>query len=80
MAIGLRVGAVPAKVMVPVMDEAANATPGHAAAIIRLAARNTRVAVLRIVVSFVKVLELFRDSTPDPPSRQPASARLTCRA
>jgi hypothetical protein len=57
MAIGLRVGAVPAKVTVPVMDEAANATPGHAAAIIRLAARNTRVAVLRIVVSFVKVLD-----------------------
>jgi hypothetical protein len=73
MAIGLRVGAVPEKVTVPVMDEAANATPGHAASTIRLVARDTRVAVLRIVVSFVKVFDFSADSTPDPPCRQPAS-------
>jgi hypothetical protein len=49
-------GAVPAKVTVPVIDApAANATPGHAVATIRVAARENRVTVLRIVVSFEKI-------------------------
>src|SRR5262249_22870934 len=42
-------GAVPVKVTVPVIDDAANATPGHAAVSITPAARDNRVAVLRIV-------------------------------
>jgi hypothetical protein len=47
-------GAVPAKVTVPVIDAPAPyATPGHAAAIVKVAARDIRVAaVKRIVVSF----------------------------
>src|SRR5262245_6029251 len=47
------VGGVPLKVTVPVMEDAANATLGHAAVSIRPAARDNRVAVLRIVDSFV---------------------------
>src|SRR5262249_12505522 len=42
-------GAVPVKVTVPVIADAANATPGHAAVSITPAARDNRVAVLRIV-------------------------------
>jgi hypothetical protein len=52
--IGLSLGAVPANVTVPVIDAPAPyATPGHAAAIVKVAARDIRVAaVKRIVVSF----------------------------
>jgi hypothetical protein len=52
MVIGLIVGAFPVKVTVPVIDEAANATPGHAAAANAIT-RDTPFAVLRILASFI---------------------------
>src|SRR5512134_1721943 len=49
---GLRVGTFPSKVTDPVTDDAARATPGHTAAATNPAARHTRFAVPRILVSF----------------------------
>src|SRR5262245_26264184 len=54
-----RLGGVPVNVTVPVMVDAANATPGHAAVSIRPAVRDNRVAVLRIVVSFERKNRIF---------------------
>jgi hypothetical protein len=42
-------GGAPAKVTVPVIEDAADATPGYAAANIRTAARENPFAVQRIV-------------------------------
>jgi hypothetical protein len=50
MASGLRLGAFPAKVTVPVIDEAANATPGPIAAATNPAARHNLYTVLRILL------------------------------
>jgi hypothetical protein len=53
-------GAVPAKVTVPVIEApAAKATLGHAAATVKVAARDTRVAK-RIVDSFERNKPIFQ--------------------
>ena len=53
MASGLSVGAFPAKVMVPVMDEAAKATFGHTDIAKRLAASHNLFPVQRMFGSLV---------------------------
>src|SRR5262245_8485600 len=53
MASGLRLGAVPANVTVPVMVDAAKATPGHTTAAASPAATKNLFAVLRILVSLI---------------------------
>src|SRR5687767_4087951 len=52
---GLRAGTFPANVTVPLMEDAANATPGHTAIATSPAARHKFFAVLRILISFVIV-------------------------
>ena len=53
MAIGLRVGALPSKVMVPVMDEAAKATPGQPDTATTRAASHNLFPVLRMLGSLI---------------------------
>src|SRR5438067_12035142 len=64
-AIGLRVGGFPSKVMVPVIVEAARATPGHAIIAISHAASRHLFPVQRIIRSLV-IANLASD--PPPPS------------
>jgi hypothetical protein len=52
---GLRAGAFPSKVMVPVIDAARRAAPGDTAAATTPATRQNVIAVLRILISFIKV-------------------------
>src|SRR4051794_2287330 len=76
---GLRVGAFPSNVTVPVTDDAASATPGHSAIATNPAARH-KLGVLRILVSFVTGIRSGRTlhrtrHAGNPPSRAPDHTR-----